>query len=129
MGSNAPVCLIVDDAVVDREMMVRVLARQHPAPRVLTAASLTEARDHLARGGVSMLFLDNMLPDGVGADFLSELSARADWRRVPVVMVSDWPSPFMFDKARAANVLAVWSKGQFTPERVRRLVRSHARLH
>jgi len=129
MGSSAPVCLIVDDASVDREMMCRILSRQSPAPRVLTATSLTEARRCLAREGVTLLFLDNMLPDGVGADFLSELAARADWRRVPVVLVSDWPSPFMFDKARAANVLAVWSKGDFTAERVRRLVRSHARLH
>ena len=129
MEAHNPVCLIVDDAAVDREMMMRTLARQHPVPHVLTASSLAEARQHLARSGISLLFLDNMLPDGVGADFLSELAARSDWRRVPVVMVSDWPSPFMFDKARAANVLAVWSKGDFTPERVRRLVRSHARLH
>ena len=70
-----------------------------------------------------------MLPDGVGADFLAELAVHAHWRQAPVVMVSDWPSPFMFDKARAANVLAVWSKGDFTPERVRRLVKGHARLH
>lgn len=127
MGARTPVCLIVDDETVDRVRMRRILATQHPAPVVKTASTLAEARRQLASRSVSLLFLDNMLPDGVGADFLSELADSADWRAVPVVMVSDWPSPFMYAKARAANVLAVWSKGDFTPERVRRLVRTHAR--
>ncbi|MGR3452942.1 response regulator [Pseudooceanicola sp.] len=129
MGARAPVCLIVDDEQVDCMMMRRILTTQHPPPVVRTASTLAEARRHLADEPVSLLFLDNMLPDGVGADFLSELSDRAEWRQVPVVMVSDWPSPFMYAKARAANVLAIWSKEDFTAERVRRLVRNHARLH
>lgn len=127
MTNSAPVCLVVDDGLHDRTMMCRVLSRQHPPPRVVTASTLAEARARLDADGVSMMFLDNMLPDGTGADFLSEIAANANWRRVPVVMVSDWPSPFMFAKARAARVLAVWSKGDFTPERVRRLVRHRAR--
>ena len=123
----APVCLVIDDAEVDRTMMRRVLMGLVPAPRILTAASLAEARRMLDRHAVSIVFLDNMLPDGLGADFLREYRANPDWRRAPLVMVSDWPSPFMFAKARAARVLAVWSKEDFTYARVTRVMRDHAR--
>ena len=47
MEAHKPVCLIVDDAAVDREMMQRTLARQHPVPHVLTASTLAEARQQL----------------------------------------------------------------------------------
>ncbi|MGR3320337.1 MAG: response regulator [Pseudooceanicola sp.] len=129
MRDGVPLCLVVDDSAADRLMMTRVLSRHVPQPRIVTAATLAETRMALAGHEVSILFLDNMLPDGVGADFLSELKTRDGCRDLPVVMVSDWPSPFMRDKARAARVLAVWTKNEFTFERTRRIVKSHARPH
>ena len=129
MPNSNPVCLVVDDTIMDRRMMSRILEQQYPEPRIVTAATIAEARFALNREDVALLFLDNRLPDGLGADFLAEFSRNAAWRRVPVIMVSDWPSPFMFDKARAANVLAIWSKDDFNYDRVRRIFRTHARLH
>ncbi|WP_375687260.1 response regulator [Pseudooceanicola sp. LIPI14-2-Ac024] len=129
MDPHGPVCLIVEDTRFDQSMMTRVLAHLHPAPRVIMATTLAEARRHLGGADIDILFLDNMLPDGTGTEFLRELATHPTWARVPVVLVSDWPTPFMFDKARAAHVRAIWSKGDFTGERVRRMVRTHARVH
>ena len=97
MEAHKPVCLIVDDAAVDREMMMRTLARQHPVPHVLTASSLAEARQHLARSGISLLFLDNMLPDGVGADFLSDDEKRE------MLGLAPKPAPQTAEKAKGQS--------------------------
>jgi CheY-like chemotaxis protein len=44
--------------------------------RVLTAASIAEARVSAAGGGIDVLISDIGLPDGSGYDLMAELSAR-----------------------------------------------------
>lgn len=129
MAHTEQVCLIVDDAEFDRRMMRRVIRKSCPDMPMIVARNLDEARRRLREREVSILFLDNALPDGRGVDFVSELSADRDLKRIPVVIVSDFPSPFMYAKARAANVCAVWSKREFVGPAVERVVRRHARLH
>lgn len=121
------VCLIVDDVEFDRLMMRRVLARTCPDVPLVVARTLSEARARLADRNVSILFLDNALPDGMGIDLLAEMKADRALRRIPVVIVSDFPSPFMYAKARAADASEVWSKREFVGEKVRRVVQN-ARL-
>ena len=118
-------CLIVDDAEVDRRMMRRVVARQYPKMQIVFSHSLDEARICLADPSVSIVFLDNALPDGRGVDFVSELSEDRKLRRLPVVIVSDWPTPFMYAKARAANVCGVWSKNDFRASLIRDVFRAN----
>ncbi|MGP6086027.1 response regulator [Antarctobacter jejuensis] len=121
------VCLIVDDVEFDRRMMRRVLNKYCPDLPLIVARDLTEARKRMKERNVSLVFLDNALPDGMGVDFVSELSGDKDLRRVPVILVSDFPSPFMYAKARAANVSEVWSKREFVGPSVQRVVRALAR--
>lgn len=123
------VCLIVDDVEFDRRMMRRVFSKQCPNIPLVVARNLTEARQRMKEKTVSILFLDNALPDGMGVDFVAELSEDQDLRRVPVVIVSDFPSPFMYAKAKAANVREVWSKREFVGRSVERVIRKHARLN
>jgi len=52
---------------------------------VLAAASLADARAQLAVQGVDLLILDLGLPDGDGAQLLTELRKRS---RVPVIIIS-----------------------------------------
>ncbi|WP_418592127.1 response regulator [Ponticoccus sp. (in: a-proteobacteria)] len=122
------VCLIVDDIAFDRRMMRRVVGKSCPGLPMIVAHNLGEARRRLRERTVSILFLDNSLPDGRGVDFVSELAEDRDLRRVPVIIVSDFPSPFMYAKAQAANVREVWSKREFVAPAVQRAVRAHA-LH
>lgn len=127
--SQDTVCLIVDDVEFDRRMMRRVFAKTCPEIPMVVARNLTEARARLADRNVSILFLDNALPDGMGIDLLAEMKADSQMRRIPVVLVSDFPSPFMYAKAQAAQVCEVWSKREFVGDSVRRIVLKHARLH
>lgn len=123
------VCLIVDDLEFDRRMMRRVMAQHCPDLPLVVARNLEEARKRLRDQNVTFIFLDNALPDGMGVDFVSEMSADKDLRGVPVVIVSDFPTPFMFAKAKAANVCEVWSKREFIGPAVRRVVQKHAVRH
>ena len=127
MARNTELCLIVDDQEFDRRMMRRVLAKHCPEVPLMVARDLKEARERLRDNRVSIVFLDNALPDGMGVDFVREMANDESLKRVPVVIVSDFPSPFMYAKAQAANVREVWSKREFVGASVRRVVERHAR--
>ncbi|WP_372837442.1 response regulator [Puniceibacterium confluentis] len=119
-------CLMVEDSETDRMMMERVLEKQ-PVPILLRVArTLGEARRRIGDEDSSLMFLDNTLPDGLGADFLPELSSYRRRNRLSVIIVSDWPSPFMYAKARAQDVCAIWRKQDFTPDAVSRVLREQA---
>lgn len=122
MSISVPTCLVIEDYELDRRLMERVLTRQNRRVNVLYARTLFEARGILRAEQVSLIFLDNALPDGNGSDYLTELSKIRAGRTVPIIIVSDWPTPFMFAKAKAQNVLEVWSKSDFTVDRVQNAV-------
>ncbi|PTW52069.1 response regulator [Rhodovulum kholense] len=124
MTQSAPICLVVEDTDFDRMIMQRKLAAIDKSLQVRFAATLAEARQCLYEEPISIIFLDNSLPDGKGANFALELSAHRGWSQIPVVMVSDWPSPFMSAKAEAANVVAIWTKTEFTALTVAEVLRS-----
>lgn len=94
-------------------MMSRVMARAPGKMRVVLAGTLASARAALASGEVELILLDNNLPDGVGANFALELASDPRHRRTPVIMVSDWPTPFMWEKAASAGVIYVVNKAEF----------------
>ncbi|MEX3313874.1 response regulator [Sulfitobacter sp. PS-8MA] len=106
-------CLIVEDSEFDREKLRRILARAYGGMRVEFAPSIEAARRALERGDKALILLDNNLPDGLGANFALELACDDRHAEIPVIMVSDWPSPFMWEKAASAGVLYVVSKSDF----------------
>jgi DNA-binding response OmpR family regulator len=106
-------CLIVEDSDFDSRKMMRVVNRSHQKMRVEVAATLKAARVALARGDVTLILLDNNLPDGLGANFALEIAQDERLARIPVIMVSDWPSPFMWQKAASAGVIYVLNKSEF----------------
>lgn len=114
--------LVVEDSATDREMMTRVIEKAGLFRFVHFASDLAEARQFLSGGRVSLIFLDNSLPDGYGADFLSELAEHSAWQMIPVVLVTDWPSPFMRAKAQCLSVSEIWSKDDFTVGALKKVV-------
>jgi PleD family two-component response regulator len=106
-------CLIVDDSEFDREKLTRMINKNVGKMRVEVASTLRSARLALARAEISLILLDNNLPDGLGANFALELSRDVRLASIPVILVSDWPSPFMWEKAASAGVLYVLNKGEF----------------
>lgn len=112
-NAPSPTCLIVEDSSFDIEKMQRVLARAHCGLDVTVATTLASARAALAEGDAALILLDNNLPDGLGTNFAIELAQDERLAHIPVIMVSDWPSPFMWEKAASAGVRYVLSKREF----------------
>lgn len=106
-------CLVVEDSLFDRERLRRVLDHSFKEMQTVFAATLQEARTAVQKTPPSLILLDNNLPDGQGANFAVELSQDARYSDIAVVIVSDWPSPFMFHKAEIAGVRHVVSKSEF----------------
>lgn len=102
--------LLIEDSDAYRAVLDRMLTRLDDRVEVVTAATLAEARNLLSRMRIDLILLDNSLPDGNGADFALELRDTARFAIVPVALISGWPSPFMYAKAKAAQVVAILSK-------------------
>ena len=115
---QAPCCLIIEDSEFDRLKLTRVLNRCQQRMHVEVATTLDVARRILARRPTALILLDNNLPDGLGADFALELAKNARFANIPVIMISDWPSPFMWEKAASAGVAYVLNKSEFGPHYV-----------
>lgn len=120
-------CLIIEDSQFDQEMMTRVIGRSQGQMRVEVAATLNSARRALEAGEISLILLDNNLPDGIGANFALELAADPKHAAIPVIMVSDWPTPFMWEKAASAGVLYVVNKSEFGVRYVEQALRNGVR--
>tara|TARA_R110002074_G_scaffold209291_1_gene378237 strand:- start:961 stop:1386 length:426 start_codon:yes stop_codon:yes gene_type:complete len=106
-------CLIVEDSEFDSEKLTRVINKSLGKMKVEIATTLRSARRVLSQAEMSLILLDNNLPDGLGANFALELSRDARLANIPVILVSDWPSPFMWEKAASAGVFYVLNKGEF----------------
>ena len=105
--------LIVEDSLFDQERITRVLNRNYRNANIQYASTLEAARALLETHEFSMILLDNNLPDGTGANFVLELAKKPDLADVPVIIISDWPSPFMWHKAQTAGVKFVLKKDDF----------------
>jgi len=115
-------CLIIEDSEFDQEMMRRAVKAARDKIQVQAVTTLEGARKALMEGPVSLILLDNSLPDGKGADFAVELAQYPKLARIPIIIASDWPSPFMWDKANEAGVKFVVSKSDFKPELIRKVL-------
>ncbi|MEM6303708.1 MAG: response regulator [Pseudomonadota bacterium] len=121
---NLAHCLIIEDSAFDSQKMSRVVDKVVKGCPVRVATSLREARKMLSEAAPAFILLDNNLPDGKGADFARELAANARLAHIPVVLISDWPSPFMWEKAASAGVLHVVDKSDFDARYVHAAVRT-----
>lgn len=65
--------MLVEDQTDFRRLMVALLARQPDLEVVAQAGSLTEARRHAETVVFDVAVLDLGLPDGSGADLISDL--------------------------------------------------------
>lgn len=106
-------CLIVEDSTYDQRMIARAVRAALSKVELTVVASIEEAREALATTPIALILLDNNLPDGKGANFALELAQDARLGAIPVIMVSDWPSPFMWQKAELAGVHRVFTKTEF----------------
>ena len=104
-------CLIIEDSKFDQLKMKRMISRSLSGMQVYVAATLREARQTLAKYPVSMILLDNRLPDGLGADFAVELSTLGVFPMSPLSWSAIGPPPLCGKKPQQ-QACCVWSTSQ-----------------
>jgi CheY-like chemotaxis protein/anti-sigma regulatory factor (Ser/Thr protein kinase) len=78
--------LVVDDDAATREMLRRMLTKQ--GWRVSEAADGRECLERLGRDRPAVILLDLMMPGIDGFETIEAIRARAEWRTIPVVIVT-----------------------------------------
>jgi PAS domain S-box-containing protein len=84
-GEEARILICEDDADVATLLKMLLEKAGHAAD---VAGTLAEARHKLRTRAYAALTLDLILPDGDGLEFLNELRADPEWKRLPVVVIS-----------------------------------------
>ncbi|MEM9812290.1 MAG: response regulator [Pseudomonadota bacterium] len=125
--AEMPRILVVEDDRVDRQTIWRALRKIDRELDIQFAVTIEDARRRLATTSFRGIVLDNTLPDGFGADLAVELSVHETLSRLPVFILSGWPSPFMETKAEEANVCEVLTKDSFGEDAARRMVAAFLR--
>src|SRR6266545_3876639 len=118
--------LLVEDDAVQRERMRGWL--EGPQWAVREAANGREALDRLQQGKPDVILLDLMMPEMDGFAVVAALQKEADWRDIPVIVITSLDLDAK-DRARLnAGVQLVLVKERFRPadlvERIRRLLHS-----
>lgn len=80
--------LVVDDVELHREMMKSFLLRVNPFITVDQAATVPNAIDKLNSGKFNVVVSDWNIPDHGGDTLLKWMRARANFSRVPFIMIS-----------------------------------------
>ena len=119
---QCPKCLLIEDSDFDQRRIARILACGMQVELTI-AKDIEDARAALTGQRFDLILLDNALPDGLGVDFAHEIRDKPGHARVPIVMISDFPSPFMYDKAMAAGVTKVLGKDEFQPKHAHEAMR------
>src|ERR1700733_1987913 len=118
--------LLVDDDVIDRTGVRRVLNATSLAADVVEVGGIDEARQALARQSYDCILLDYQLPDASGLDLLREVRQRG--HDVPVIMLTGHNDPetaVVLLKAGAADLLP---KATLSADRLEAAVRAAVRL-
>ena len=100
--------MLVEDQPDFRRLMVALLARQPDLEVVAEAGSLTEAREHAAEVSFDVAVLDLGLPDGNGADLISDL--RGSNPDVAVLILSASLDPASLERATEAGASEIMDK-------------------
>ena len=115
--TQAAACLIVEDSDFDQLRVMRILAKTSRLAPVV-APTLRTARALLQRQDFALVLLDNDLPDGYGINFAGEIREDPRHKDTPIILVSDWPTPFVYDKAAGLRISMVLSKDEFQPKHI-----------
>ncbi len=123
--------LVIDDDPLDREALQRALKRDALkydtiAADLVEVEDLASAREALGQGEFSCIFLDYLLPDGSGMEFLAELRDRGI--QTPVIVLTgqrDEGTMMALMQAGAADYVP---KSLLSPDLAARSVRAAIRV-
>ncbi|MGH9628019.1 MAG: response regulator [Bryobacteraceae bacterium] len=111
--------LIVDDSAAIRKILQRVLGQANvPITQVFEAGDGMEALEVLKQNSVGLILSDINMPNMDGLQFLSQLRAMDQWKKVPVVMITTEGS---HNKVMEAVQLGAsgYVRKPFTPDQIK----------
>jgi CheY-like chemotaxis protein len=118
--------LLVEDDPVQRERMRGWLESQQSI--VQEAENGRQALARLQEGKPDLILLDLMMPEMDGFEVVAALQKEADWRDIPVIVITSLDLDAKDRERLNAGVQSVLVKERFRPadlvERIRRLVHS-----
>jgi two-component system chemotaxis response regulator CheY len=118
-NNNTMDVLIVDDSAAIRKILRRLLTQAEiPLGQIFEAGDGIEALESLRNNKVQLILSDINMPRMDGLQLLGELQANAEWKDVPVVMITT--------EGGQAKVLEAVQRGAvgyvrkpFTPEQIK----------
>lgn len=99
--------LVLEDNLNDQDMIRRAMRRVYPDAQINFVTTISGARQSLQQNRFNAILCDNSVPDGMGSDFARELAREPRYIGTPIALISGWPSPFMWDKARQAGLKVI----------------------
>jgi len=121
-GAVPKSCLIVEDDAFEMRQLQRLVRAMNRRLVLVSVCSIREAKVHLRRTRFDLILLDNVLPDGYGIELAMELSHSQRHCMTPMAIVSEWPTPFIFEKAKRANAIKVLRKKYLTPSKIENIM-------
>lgn len=107
MHSNHPVILIVDKDVVLCSLLSSMLATKNA--EIVCIHSIAGADNYMKRNfPPAVLFVDDILPDGLGLDYLNQIKAAI--KKTKVILMSGNEENSMRDAAMASGCFAFLEK-------------------
>ena len=124
---SSPVAMVVEDDTPTREMFMRMLEKD--GYTVVEARNGRQALELVATRTPALILLDLLMPEMDGFEFLRELRRHAEWKSIPVVVVTSKDLTaeermFLNGSLLLSNcVRGVMQKGSFDRDQLLREVR------
>ncbi|CAM5781644.1 Hpt domain-containing protein [Ottowia pentelensis] len=122
--SDIPLVLVVDDSITVRRVTQRLLQRE--GYRVALAADGLQGLERLQQERPALVLSDIEMPRMDGFDFLRNIRANAEWRELPVVMITSRTAEKHQDHARQLGANHYLGK-PYSEDELLGLIRGHAR--
>jgi CheY-like chemotaxis protein len=113
---ETPTVLVVEDDLPNRELLVRMLADEGWI--VNEAENGRAALNSVGTTQPDLIFLDLMMPEMDGFQFLAELRKNEKWRQIPVVVVTAMVLSAEDMERLNANVQQILQKSAYTREQL-----------
>ena len=82
-----PSILYVEDNISNRALVEAIIQRQHDL-RIHCVSTMKDARQFLTQVSPSLLLIDLNLPDGSGENLVTFIKSSADYRDIPIMILS-----------------------------------------
>lgn len=115
--------LIVDDMLVSREALAKILERH--GYETIPAMNGAEALALLKKNKIDLILLDQMMPEVDGLTFLAGIRRFPKWKNLPVIMFTGVKERNCVSRAQGLDVREFLVKGEYDTRELIGLIEKH----